>query len=150
MSYLVIGYGNPLRSDDAAGQRIAETVAGWNLASVRSLPVHQLTPELADPLSKVHTVIFVDVYVAHDGREDVQVLELAPLITSKQQSGLGHASDPRSLLTLAQHLYGASPVGWWILVPAANFEFGEQLSSVTQNGIAIALQHIQRLTGIEN
>lgn len=141
---LVIGYGNTLRSDDAAGQRIAEAVAAWNLAQVRSLSVHQLTPELAEPLSAARQAIFVDVYVADESKTAVQVIELSPL-TVLDRTKLGHQVDPQALLTLAQQLYGAAPPSWWILVPAVNFEFGEQLSAVTAAGVATALEHIQRL-----
>lgn len=142
---LVIGYGNTLRSDDAAGQKIAEIVSEWNLAEVRSLPVHQLTPELADPLSTVQMAIFVDVYVANVDQANVQVIELAP--SSDPIVGLGHTADPRSLLHFTEQVYGSSPLSWWILVPAVNFEFGEQLSAITQNGVTVALEHIKRLIG---
>lgn len=140
---LVIGYGNTLRSDDAAGQQIAEIVSEWNLAEVRSLAVHQLTPELADPLSTAGMAIFIDVYVANGDSATVQVIELTP--SSDPIVGLGHTADPRSLLHFTQQVYGTSPLSWWILVPAVNFEFGEQLSPTTQNGVMVALEQIQRL-----
>src|SRR5580704_15594719 len=49
---LVIGYGNPLRSDDALGwhasRLLAQALAGQE---VDVITCHQLTPELAEPLS---------------------------------------------------------------------------------------------------
>jgi Ni,Fe-hydrogenase maturation factor len=59
-SYLVVGYGNDLRSDDGVGQRVAEVVATWEISNVRSLAMHQLTPELAAELADVDVAIFVD------------------------------------------------------------------------------------------
>ena len=142
---LVIGYGNTLRSDDAAGQRVAEIVAEWNLEHVRSLPVHQLTPELAEPLSRAQLAIFIDVYVAIGDVAEVQVIELTPLLSPAPILGIGHTADPRSLLTLAQQLYGAVSPSWWILIPAINFEFGEHLSAVTQAGMEVALEQVKQL-----
>jgi hydrogenase maturation protease len=142
--YLVIGYGNTLRSDDAAGQHIAETVAEWHLPQVQALAVHQLTPELAEPLSVAHGAIFVDAYPATDDAPQVQIIELTPA-NSLEFGTLGHTADPRSLLALTQRVYGTAPPGWWVLVPAVNFEFGEQLSPVTQHGITDALEQIKQL-----
>jgi hydrogenase maturation protease len=59
---VVIGYGNTLRSDDGAGQQVATLVEDWQLPQVRSLAVHQLTPELAAELATAQMVIFVDAY----------------------------------------------------------------------------------------
>lgn len=143
--YLVIGYGNTLRSDDAAGQHIAEVVAGWQFSNMRSLSVHQLTPELAEPLSSAQLAIFVDVYVADETQTEVKVIDLTQSSVQEQASGLGHSADPRSLLLLAQQVYGTAPLSWWILVPAVNFEFGEQFSPVTQQGITAAIAQIWRL-----
>lgn len=145
MRCLVIGYGNTLRSDDAAGQQIAETVAEWGLEQVEAIAVHQLTPELAEPISIAQLVIFVDVYVASDGNTEVQLIELTGLMAPETAIGVGHTADPRSLLNLAQQIYGRSPQSWWILVPAVDFEFGEQLSLVTQQGVGVAIDRIKGL-----
>lgn len=138
---LVIGYGNDLRSDDGIGPQVATIVATWNLPRVRSLPLHQLTPELAQLLATVDLAIFVDAYPASNGQQ-VQVCPVEPcrsdLVTS-------HTSDPRVLLTLAQVLYGHHPQAWLIAVPAANFELGHRLSSVAQRGIHQALEQINDL-----
>ncbi|MGF1587982.1 MAG: hydrogenase maturation protease [Pleurocapsa sp.] len=64
MHYLVIGYGNTLRSDDGAGQSAANQIAAWGLPNVRSLAVHQLTPELAEDIANADTVIFVDAVIS--------------------------------------------------------------------------------------
>jgi Ni,Fe-hydrogenase maturation factor len=44
LSTLVIGYGNTIRSDDGAGQAVAEALATHALPGVRTQTVHQLTP----------------------------------------------------------------------------------------------------------
>ena len=54
---LVIGYGNELRCDDGIGQRVVKEL---HLSKVKSLAVHQLTPELAETLANADLAIFVD------------------------------------------------------------------------------------------
>jgi hydrogenase maturation protease len=45
---LIIGYGNPFRSDDGLGWQIANELSRTNRsAETEVLPCHQLTPELA-------------------------------------------------------------------------------------------------------
>ncbi|MGD1807046.1 hydrogenase maturation protease [Dapis sp. BLCC M126] len=151
---LIIGYGNTLRSDDGAGQRVAELVAEWKLPNVRSFPVHQLTPELAEPISQAELVIFVDAYPA-TSEQGLQVHSLCegrpypPLETggleSSQGLNIGHTGDPRSLLALSQILYNNTPLAWWILVPAVNFEFGESFSPKTTENIQDSLAQIQQI-----
>src|SRR5579884_2097858 len=51
---LVIGYGNPLREDDAVGLRAAELVDSG------AYRCHQLTPELASVVADASMVIFLD------------------------------------------------------------------------------------------
>jgi hydrogenase maturation protease len=58
---LIIGYGCPLRGDDAFGWHAAHRLlklAGND--SVQVLATHQLTPELAEPISHADLVIFID------------------------------------------------------------------------------------------
>ena len=69
--FLIIGYGNTLRGDDGVGPRVAETVAALNLPGVRALVCPMLMPEIADPISRAHTVIFVDAAV--DAPREVQL-----------------------------------------------------------------------------
>ena len=141
---LVIGYGNTLRCDDGVGQKVAETVANWNLENVRSLARHQLTPELAEDIAKANTVIFVDAVAISPETPleiEVQTLEGSQI----DPSSLGHSSNPRSLLGLTQALYGKIPPAYWILIPGVNFGFGEQLSPTTEQGLIVALEKIKLL-----
>jgi hydrogenase maturation protease len=85
-SILVIGYGSPLRSDDGVGQQIVKAIAAWGLPNVEAIAVHQLTPELVEPIATVDIAIFIDAYPATVDQEiQVRSLEVA-------QSGLtsGH------------------------------------------------------------
>ena len=141
MNFLVIGYGNTLRSDDGAGQRVAEKIAQWKLPGVRSLAVHQLTPELAENIAQADAVIFVDA-VATNSENPVSV-KIQQLEAEDENTSLGHICNPRSLLYFTQILYGKVTQAYWVLIPAVNFDFGEEFSSLTQRGIDIALNQIK-------
>ncbi len=141
MSGLIIGYGNDLRGDDAVGQQVARTVAAWALPGVRSLAVHQLTPELAEALAEADWAIFVDAYLSNTEG----AVQVYPLVLGHVPVQAGHTSDPRSLLSLAHWVYGKVPQAWWVLVPGINFELGEHLSPVAQQGIAIGLCRVKEL-----
>ncbi|OCQ98730.1 hydrogenase maturation protease [Nostoc sp. MBR 210] len=138
---MVIGYGNDLRSDDGIGQRIADEIASWHLSAVKSLAVHQLTPELADALANAELAIFVDAYVPSESF-DVQVQSLSPAV---DHAIAGHTADPQSLLALTRILYGHCPPALWVTVPAVNFEFGDRFSEITETGKAIALGKIMQI-----
>jgi hydrogenase maturation protease len=138
---LVIGYGSPLRGDDAAGQEVAAAVARWAVSGVQALAVHQLTPELAEPLARARLAVFVDAYPARDdGAVRVELLN-----RPCGPAALGHTGDPCFLLGLAQALYGRRPPAWLVAVPGVDFDFGEALSPTAGDGVRSALGQVARL-----
>ena len=140
--FLVIGYGNTLRSDDGVGQKVAEIVDSWNLEGMRSLWVHQLTPELADDIAQVDTVIFVDAVIGDRSNAEIEIQSLENISADEN---FGHSINPRSLLYLSQAIYGKTPQSYLILIPGFNFNFGEELSEITEQGKAIALTKIKEI-----
>jgi hydrogenase maturation protease len=135
---LVIGYGNTLRGDDAAGQNVAAAVAKWQVSGLSVRAESQLTPELAEPVSRADMVIFVDGQIA--GKEDaVSVRRLEP--STHTEFG-GHTSDPRGVLALAQAVYGRHAPAWLVLVPGIDFSLGEELSATAARGVAEAIGRI--------
>jgi hydrogenase maturation protease len=145
--WVVIGYGNTLRRDDGVGQVVAMEVQEWGCLGVRSLSLHQLTPELAQTLATVEGAIFVDAYPVSGETATVQVFPLRS--EDADTISVGHHCDPRSLLALAQALYDHSPSAWLVTIPAVDFEFGETLSPIAQQGVTDALLHIHRLLAIQ-
>jgi hydrogenase maturation protease len=136
----VLGYGSSLRGDDAAGQRVVAAVARWHLPGVRALAAHQLTPELAEPLSQARLAIFVDARVGGGG------VRLRPLHAATAISSLDiHVGDPATLLALALALYGRAPRAWLITLPACSFALGAPLSPLTRRSLAVARQRIRAL-----
>jgi hydrogenase maturation protease len=138
--FLVIGYGNTLRGDDGVGPRVAEAIERLALPGVRALVCPMLTPELADPISRAHTVIFVDAAV--DAPQEVQLRKLEPSDSSQL---MAHAADPRTMLALSRDVFGHTPQAWWLTIPAETLDFREELSPKAQRGFAEAVEKIQTL-----
>lgn len=143
-SILVIGYGNTLRGDDGVGPRVAEGVAKWGLPTVRALGVHQLTPELAEPLAAADLAIFVDARVP---QADATV-RVEPLAPAAHMAAISHSGDPRSLLGLARIAFGRSPRAWSITIPANATSIGTHLSLTAEHGVKEALEHIAHLVRV--
>jgi len=128
---LIIGYGNPLRSDDGVGWRAAEELE--NRLSDRGVEIitcHQLTPELADKVSGSTAVFFVD-----SQREGVPGAVTCSRVAPQALPGpFSHQLSPGAVLGLAQELYGRTPAAFTFSVCGERFEIGETLSQrVTEN-----------------
>ncbi len=132
---LIIGYGNPLRSDDGAGQTVAKAFGGFK--NIEAIAVHQLTPELAENLAQTERVYFVDA-------APIAQVELQTLTTNASTIDLGHFTNPRTLLSLTRTLYNHAPKAYLVLIPAVNFELGETVSLVTQAAIPEAITLLQQ------
>ncbi|MDJ0570506.1 MAG: hydrogenase maturation protease [Pleurocapsa sp. MO_192.B19] len=143
MNFLAIGYGNTLRSDDGAGQIVANKIAQWKLPQVQSLAVHQLIPELAANIAQADVVIFIDA-VATDSENPIS-FKIQQIPAEDDNISFGHSCNPKSLLSCTKILYGKVVKAYWILIPAVNFDFGEEFSLLTQRGIDIALNQIKQL-----
>lgn len=122
---LVIGYGNPLRSDDAIGQHLALMMEErLQVEALQVITAYQLTPELVEPIRQTGFVVFIDARVGTTPGEIVwEIVQPA--------SGNGaftHHVSPASLLGAAHNLYGATPAGILISIVGADFEYGSELS----------------------
>jgi hydrogenase maturation protease len=123
----VIGYGNPLRGDDGFGWAVARKFADECVGDgvARVIAVHQLTPELAEPVSEAGLVIFVDA-----SRDDEPGAWSAREITaSSTETALGHQFDAAGLLACTHEIYAASPRAILVSMGAESFDCQETLSS---------------------
>lgn len=139
--WLIIGYGNTLRSDDGAGVRVVEAIAKSRLPGVATLRVHQLAPEIAEAIAGVDVVLFVDARLAEVG-EDLAIARIQPAPSARPAA---HTADPRSLLALAKDLYTHCPEAWLVAVPAVDVSMGETLSPTAARGVEAACEEIRRL-----
>jgi hydrogenase maturation protease len=128
---LLIGYGNDLRGDDAAGRLVAQRIRAENAVAVEVHSLHQLTPEFAEIVAKAERVVFVDAYVAEDG-DPARAVHIA---CDSAAAHIDHVGSPESLLALAYCVYGSRPDAWLVTVPAVSFDYGASPSATTRVGI---------------
>ena len=105
---------------------------------MRTLICPLLTPELAAPISRADTVIFVDAAV--DAPTEVQWRKLEPNETSQL---MAHAADPCTMLALSRDVFGHVPEAWWLTIPAVDLSFREDFSPAVQRGFVEAVEKIQ-------
>jgi len=141
-NFLVIGYGNTLRSDDGVGAKVAAAIEELALHGVTALVRHQLTPELAETISEARAVVFVDAAV--DAVTEVQVWQLEPADGTQL---MAHGACSRTLRAMAKQFFGRCPRAWWLTIPVENLEFGEELSPLARRGYKTALEKIRELAG---
>jgi len=139
---LIIGYGNTLRSDDAIGQKVAEEVETWQIPTVRSIYLHQLTPELTLEMTTAKKVIFIDAIKMTD---KITEIELKKVTAIKENNSFTHQINPQSLLYLTQQLYQQNPEVFWLIIPVINFDFGEEFSPIAKQNFDLALIKLKEL-----
>jgi hydrogenase maturation protease len=132
---LVIGWGNPLRGDDAFGFLAAEKLSEL-LPGGEVLALHQLTPELMEPVSRAARVVFIDASAEGEpGR-----LQCSTVEPSATAGAFTHHATPAGLLAGAQALYGSAPPAVLYTVRGECFEFGEGVTAA----VALALEEVVR------
>lgn len=138
---LIIGYGNPLRADDGVGWQAARRLAALlQDESVKTLALHQLTPELAEPISRADQVIFID--ASHQGSPGSWKFERLVANTIAGNS-LAHHFTPESLLTYAHAIYRASPFALVISVAGESFAYHEQLTPSVEKALPQVIEHVR-------
>ena len=141
---LIIGYGNPLRGDDGVGWRVAEAArAALPEGAATVLTVHQLTPELAEPISRAGRVVFVDAAAAGEpGTVNCFALEEAGKLPALQGT---HQTTPDALLAMAGELFGRRPPATMVTIVGESFEVSEALTPVVVAAVPEAVKYIVAL-----
>lgn len=133
---LIIGFGNPLRSDDAAGLHVARALAD---SGHRVIEVWQLAPELAEDIATSRRVIFVDCQM------DLAPGEVRVSPVERSAHADTHLQTPGDLLRLAAVLYGSAPEGLLVGIGPESVELGETLSGRVRDAVARAVEQTVRL-----
>ena len=147
--WLVIGYGSLLHSDDRFGREVAERVlAEANEVAVEVIAANQLTPELAEPMSRAEGVIFVDASAElRPGSVECVMLPSSPDCTDGP-SAFTHHCTPAMLLQSARSLYEHEPPAWLCTVGAETFALGESMSPAVSRAVPQVVTWIlERLPG---
>lgn len=139
---LVIGYGNPLRADDGVGWRVAHLLAGaLPSGAARILAVHQLTPELAEPVSAAKLVILVDASAL--GKPGTwRCREIMSRAASRIEPG--HSFDVRALLAYSQAIYNATPRTLLVSIAGESFAFQDCLTRAVETILIDVVNRIRR------
>lgn len=126
MSHIVIvGIGNPLRSDDGVGWRLATELSREVLCDdVHIIATQQLTPEISEIVSRAERVLFIDAACTGEPGT-LKCKQIVPGATSNRHS---HELSPIGLLKLAQDLYARCPPAYLLTIGAQSFSTGNSLS----------------------
>jgi hydrogenase maturation protease len=145
---LLVGYGNPLRGDDAVGWVVASLLSsseGEEALRVRTL--HQLLPELAWELAEFDTAVFVDAS-AEERPGSVRIREVQPPREAPVRL-FSHHVGPRELLSMAQALFGHAPRAFLVTIGGKEFGFSEQLSPEVQAAATKAAEYVRALLKLD-
>ncbi|MGD0871267.1 MAG: hydrogenase maturation protease [Bryobacteraceae bacterium] len=122
---LILAYGNPLRGDDGIGPQAGErlrSIIGDPDVEIRTM--HQLTPELMEPISRAARVIFID---ACEGAVPGDICQRA-IQPSTGAMRFTHQATPEGLLAGARSLYGRAAEATVLTVAGAKFSLSSGLS----------------------
>ena len=108
---------------------------------VTIVPCHQLTPDLAEPVQRADTVIFLDcARVGNTG--DVRHREVIP---EAVPISLTHDLSPSALLALTSELYGVCPQAYLLTICGESYAPGEMLSPEVRRHLPELMEMAQRL-----
>ena len=141
---LVIGYGSPIRGDDALGPLAAEALTAGPLPpGVSVISRHILTADLVADLAATDRVIFIDASVAGEPGE-IRVQSLTADVSAL--STMAHFLDPRELLAWCQALYQRQPQAYLVTATGESFEYANySLSPVATSALASLLARVREL-----
>jgi hydrogenase maturation protease len=142
---MVIGYGNPLRGDDGVGWVAAQKLADLvEPEFVDTMAVHLLTPELAEMISGIDLVVFIDAAEAPD-RPAGQIDEARVEPAGGVLTSMTHHLTPQRLLGLSEQLYGRRPEARLFTIVGADFGHKEDLTRPVEHACGALVARVQQL-----
>jgi len=140
---LIIGYGNPLRSDDGIGWHAANALLGeWPASQVRIKAAHQLLPEMADWLAESEYAVFID---ACWGAVPGRIRSHPVLPEGERTASMTHHFSPTGLLADAWHLYHHCPEAVLVSIGGESFDHGENMSQSVSAAWPRLLAQVRKL-----
>lgn len=155
---LVAGFGNAYRRDDGVAWAVVNALReelgrpplgllddGFDDLGhpVDTIVLHQLVPELAETVASYELVVFVDAHV-RDLPDPLREEWLEPVY---RVPFVSHQTHPRTVLDLAQRMYGEAPRAVLLSLRGHDFDFGEGLSPQTAALVPRAVGRILELVG---
>jgi hydrogenase maturation protease len=146
-SIVVIGCGNPLRSDDGIGCHIARELRNrWNTPAIEVIECREFAPEMADTIRAATMVIFVDAAIGGVPGE-VRHHRLDGSSAQGSSTAFSHARTPDGLIALAAELYGVAPEAHLFTVCGSSFCYGESISREVTDVLPSLVAEIENLLG---
>jgi len=152
---LVVGVGNPTRSDDGAGLAVAERIAALDLPDVEVRTTQQLQVELAEDFARFDQVIVVDAALGGDAVQLRAIRaeparepkggrgrESAHSLSGREEASVSHHLSPATLLALTDRLHGRAPELLLCTLRGERFEFGASLSPAVEAQVSEAVRRI--------
>lgn len=141
---LIIGYGSPIRGDDAIGPLVADRLEREGVPEgVAVISRHILTAELVADLVEHDRVVFLDAAV--DGPPgEVRCRQLAP--DAGAMSTMAHFLDPRELLAWCETLYGQIPETFLVSACGTSFDYANySLTPDAEAAIEPMIEQVRQL-----
>jgi hydrogenase maturation protease len=139
---LIIAYGNPMREDDGLAWRAADELeAKLSSSKIEVLRLHQLAPELAETISHVDAVIFVDAAIKPN-RPPGDV-HCEPITGIPGDVTFSHQLSPHAVVALARQLYNASPRAFSVTMTGQDFDHAECLSPPVAAALPALINRIE-------
>ena len=105
------------------------------------LTVHQLTPELAEPVSEADLVIFIDASAA--GEPGTRRCDQAkPRCAS---NSLGHHFEVAGLLAYSKAVFNASPRALVVSTAAESFDFQDHLAPSVEAALPDLIDYVRKI-----
>ena len=143
---VVVGYGNPLRTDDGVGWHVAERLADDpRLEGVAVLRRHQLTPELALDVSAATRVVLVD--ASHGPPAGTFTIARQERAGATATTWSHHLSPP-SLIALAHELYGRAADVFVVSCGVRSLDVGDRLSPEVEAALPRVVDAVAKLVGL--
>lgn len=95
----IIGYGNPLRGEDAFGVDVIKALESISLKETKLIECFQLTPELCLELQEFKKLIFIDACFLNSNQYNL----ITPLNFSNPN--LSHHISPKLIVSMIDELY---------------------------------------------
>lgn len=140
---LIIGYGNPLRGDDALGHVIVTQLqAELDPTLATFMCCQQLTLDLAEDIAQASQVILVD--AALNGEAGALTIRtITPSRTATHT--LEHHMTPAALITAVSVLYDNVPPVTLVSLVGQQWQAGTGLSEMIRNTLPEAIHAIENL-----
>lgn len=141
---VVIGFGSPIRGDDALGPLVADRVAEEIcLPQVEVFSRHILTAEMAETLRDATLVVFIDAAV--DGPVG-EIMERTISPRRDVDDAIAHSVDARGLLAWTEALYGQAPPACLLSTRVVTLQYAHyQLSPQVQATVQPLVRRIREL-----